>query len=501
MAATNIMTAPLLPEAPIMNDIPNETYHYIPHDLSPKSPEAVSIEVTQKMPEEGIQGSSQEASETILSETTQETFLQKPQELHEESTQEAAEELRQETHQKMSQEVVQDAAQEATQELLIESTEEVQVAPQKPSVNKSKPIIPVKSDLAPCDRVPFDPAKHIKFTPPSKVWTMQELDYPEGKGISPVGVSEPFPLFSEEAVKQMRAEILDEKVWDKYKFSSNLSQCQLRGFAPECAPFIYDAWKSPEVLEIISKIAGIDLVPVMDWEIAHVNIAVKSEEEKAKELEIVHRNADEGVADCALEDDDKPVVDWHTDSYPFVCVTMLSDCSSMVGGETMLRKGNGGTVKVRGPQMGSAVILQGRYIEHQALRALGAAERITSVTSFRPKSAAVKDDTVLHTVRAISDLKELYHQYAEYRFEILQDRCQEMGRKLRDRKRANRPFDTIATKNFIREQIEFLEAMDREIVRDELVQMGYIGDSHLVSDETRQTGRKKGVYQEETVAA
>ena len=118
-----------------------------------------------------------------------------------------------------------------------------------------------------------------------------------------------------------------------------------------CAPFIYDAWKSPEVLGIISKIAGIDLVPVMDWEIAHINIAVQSEEEKAKELEIVHRNADEGVADCALEEDDKPVVDWHTDSYPFVCVTMLSDCTTMVGGETMLRKGNGGTVKVRGPQM------------------------------------------------------------------------------------------------------------------------------------------------------
>jgi hypothetical protein len=123
------------------------------------------------------------------------------------------------------------------------------------------------------------------------------------------------------------------------------------------------------------------------------------------------------------------------------------------------------------------------------------------VTSFRPKSAAIKDDTVLHTVRAISDLKELYHQYAEYRFEILQDRFQDVGRKLRDRKRANRPFDTAATKSFIREQIEFLEAMDREIVRDELVQMGYIGDGHLVSDETRQTGRRKGVYLEETVAA
>lgn len=208
-----------------MNDIPNESYHYIPQDLSPKSLEAVSVEVPQEMPEEGVQGSSQEVSEMILPETIQETVLQKPQELPEESTQEATEELRQETIQEKSQGVVQEAAQEAT--------EEVYVAPQQPSVNKAKPIIPVKSDLAPCDRVSFDPAKHIKFTPPSKVWTMQELDYPEGKGISPVGVSEPFPLFSEEAVKQMRAEILDETVWDKYKFSSNLSQCQLRGFAPE----------------------------------------------------------------------------------------------------------------------------------------------------------------------------------------------------------------------------------------------------------------------------
>lgn len=76
-----------------------------------------------------------------------------------------------------------------------------------------------------------------------------------------------------------------------------------------------------------------------------------------------------------------------------------------------------------------------------------------------------------------------------------------MGRKLRDRKRAGRPFDTAATKKFVREQIEFLEAMDRELVRDELVQMGYIGDSHLVSDETRQTSKKRGLYATETVFA
>lgn len=92
----------------------------------------------------------------------------------------------------------------------------------------------------------------------------------------------------------------------------------------------------------------------MDWEIAHINISVQTEEQKTQALqsiaEKVSREADEGVAGCPYEDD-KPIVDWHTDSYPFVCVTMLSDCREMVGGETALRKGNGDIVKVRGPQM------------------------------------------------------------------------------------------------------------------------------------------------------
>jgi hypothetical protein len=243
MAATNVMTAPLLPEAPITNEIPGETYHYIPQDPLPKAPEAVSVEVPQEMPQEDIHGSSQEASEATVPEGVEDTVLEKAQDLSEESTREVAEELPEE----LTQEMLQEVAQEATQELPIEPTAEVEVT-QQPSVNKSKPIIPVKSDLAPCDRVSFEPAKHIKFTPPSKVWTMQELDYPEGKGISPVGVSEPFPLFSEEAVKQMRAEILDEKVWDKYKFSSNLSQCQLRGFAPE---YVISPFANFSVLTII----------------------------------------------------------------------------------------------------------------------------------------------------------------------------------------------------------------------------------------------------------
>jgi hypothetical protein len=117
---------------------------------------------------------------------------------------------------------------------------------------------------------------------------------------------------------------------------------------------VYDAWKSPETLAIISKVAGVDLVPAMDFEIGHVNISVQSEEQKNKALAAVaekkSREADEGVAGCPWEDEN-PIVDLHTDSYPFVCVTMLSDCTEMIGGETALRRGDGEVVKVRGPQM------------------------------------------------------------------------------------------------------------------------------------------------------
>ncbi|KAL4878516.1 hypothetical protein BJY04DRAFT_221020 [Aspergillus karnatakaensis] len=339
------------------------------------------------------------------------------------------------------------------------------------------------------DKVSFEPIKHLNFAPPSKVYSMEDLGYPENRGISPIGVSEPFPLFSAEAIQQMRKEVLSDEVFAKWKYSSELAQCQLRGYAAECAPFTYDAWKNPETLAIISKIAGVDLIPAIDFEIGHVNLAVYSEEEKNKALnamiEKVNRAADEGVSGCAWEDDD-PIVDWHTDSYPFVCVTMLSDCTGMIGGETALRRGDGEVFKVRGPQMGYAVILQGRYIEHQALRALGGTERISMVTSFRPRSSLIKDDTVLTTVRPISDLGELYLQFSEYRFEMLQDRFRHANKLVRDQQRARRPFDTLRLKEFIREQIEFLEHMDKEIIDDAKVVAGHLPDnSHLISEELK----------------
>lgn len=92
----------------------------------------------------------------------------------------------------------------------------------------------------------------------------------------------------------------------------------------------------------------------MDFEIAHMNVSIQTEKEKEVALAALAeknaRDADEGVSGCPWEDD-HPIVDWHTDSYPFVCVLMLSDCTNMIGGETALRTGTGEIMRVRGPGM------------------------------------------------------------------------------------------------------------------------------------------------------
>lgn len=83
------------------------------------------------------------------------------------------------------------------------------------------------------ESVKFDAKKHLEYTPPHKAHTMKELGYDDDAGVSSVGVSEPFPLFSAEAIKCMREEVLRNEVWEEYRFSSNLAQCQLRGYAPK----------------------------------------------------------------------------------------------------------------------------------------------------------------------------------------------------------------------------------------------------------------------------
>ncbi|KAJ6157259.1 hypothetical protein N7497_006144 [Penicillium chrysogenum] len=267
----------------------------------------------------------------------------------------------------------------------------------------------------------------------------------------PVAASDPFPLFTPEAIRQMRAEIFSDPVLTNCQYASTFAKNMIRGMGRERAPFIYDAWNCPELLTKLSQVAGVDLAIALDWETANINISVSDDP-----MEVLKTGQHKS--------DDAPAFAWHYDSYPFVCVTMLSDCTGMTGGETAIKTPTGEIMKIRGPAMGTAVMMQGRYIEHQALKAHGGRERISMVTSFRPKCPSVRDETVLTGSRPISEWSELYTQWTEYRLEVIEGRIRAKLKAERQREITKRPFNVYAVRKFLEEQKEYLDTTIEELI-------------------------------------
>lgn len=111
----------------------------------------------------------------------------------------------------------------------------------KPLIHKPVFQIPPQPPITPSTyfKSPFDPKKHLTYngTLPKR-HTMEDLSFPANQGISPIAVSESFELFSEEAVKHMRNEVLSDQVWDNCRFSSSIASCQLRGMSPKYAFYL-----------------------------------------------------------------------------------------------------------------------------------------------------------------------------------------------------------------------------------------------------------------------
>lgn len=103
------------------------------------------------------------------------------------------------------------------------------------------------------------------------------------------------------------------------------------------------------------------------------------------------------------------------------------------------------------------------------------------VTSFRPKNPLLRDDTVLTTVRPISDLAELYAQFSEYRLEMLEERIRAELKHIRESRAAGRGVSTKKLKMFLEEQQRFLEHMNVQMVDDDQVILGFVDDSHLLT--------------------
>ena len=110
----------------------------------------------------------------------------------------------------------------------------VDVLPQPPLPKSSfKPIIQNAAAKRTLANVEFDPDQHLAFEEPENIIMMTDIGYSEDTGISPVAVSEPFRLFSMEAIQKFRDEALSDEVLTNYSVKSNIAACQLRGFVPE----------------------------------------------------------------------------------------------------------------------------------------------------------------------------------------------------------------------------------------------------------------------------
>lgn len=99
------------------------------------------------------------------------------------------------------------------------------VAPLQKTV--TRPSVPLPKSLVEKnilkERYSFDPAIHLSYKTAPKVMTMKDIRY-EGYGISPVAVLEPFPLFTEDAINQMRVEAFTLEVLDNCLISSSFAK-------------------------------------------------------------------------------------------------------------------------------------------------------------------------------------------------------------------------------------------------------------------------------------
>lgn len=83
------------------------------------------------------------------------------------------------------------------------------------------------------------------------------------------------------------------------------------------------------------------------------------------------------------------------------------------------------------------MVLQGRYIKHTAAPTANMPERVTIVTSFRPRDPMLVDETTNANIRNKSHLSELYFQWTTYRLDVLAERARIAAQALREKYEQN----------------------------------------------------------------
>lgn len=244
------------------------------------------------------------------------------------------------------------------------------------------------------DEPVFSAALHLDLGQPQTFTSLQQLGYSQAdidNSPSPFGVSTAFKILSDEGLTVMRD--ICVRMYDNRNVSVGTGVNRLGSYirgAGYRSQFIKDFCDSPELAEHISGIAGVSLA-------RHSVPAVAC-----------------GV-NYAPDDINRAVDSWHTDSVSFDIVMLLSDPTSIEGGEFQYFHGTKTegqselgiegeegvdaelpeqqVVTVPFPAAGYGFMQQGNMIFHRACKLRKKAERITVIPSFVVTPVTASDAT------------------------------------------------------------------------------------------------------------
>lgn len=316
----------------------------------------------------------------------------------------------------------------------------------------------------------FDPKRHLLYTEADfdkvRRLSLQDLGIEKTHvpAISDIAVSDPFPLFTEEACDIMKWEAFQAENVAKYgkvpkmSLGATATDFQICGYTNN-SPFTVAAWKHPETQDIINKFAGVKLQIMFDYEIAHINASLIDKRiPEGADTSLLHEQTSKQTK--TDKNSPKAVFNWHYDSNSMTAVLMLSTKDSMEGGKTGLRNGNEDVVYVDGPKIGYATILQGRVVKHIATKPSTNDERISSIVGYVPKSYDVPDTTVLTTFRPSvsprSIHNEYYPQWMDYRFKRVEGQLAEKRKQLMDKLRQGQQFNQLEVVEFCKGICDYL---------------------------------------------
>ncbi|KAF4963203.1 hypothetical protein FSARC_8781 [Fusarium sarcochroum] len=288
----------------------------------------------------------------------------------------------------------------------------------------------------------FDPLIHLNFQPPTIRHTFTELGLPVPKGVPDLSYTEPFQLFSEEGVRIIRREVFQRSFLDKYMRAWDRAPCVITAYRhdKEDGKFLKQAMDHPFTQAAIDAAFGcrLKLQSALN-DMGYINVQLGAEGTEAV-YELTETASKPLPPDHKLDEsqyDDTHIDSWHKDQTPVVLVLMLSDTSTMVGGETAVRLGDGTIIKSRGANIGGAVMMAGGYLEHAALRATNCNERLSLVNSYA-FADPIADDTAtnLRSIHyGIDSLVDHRNVLMVQKLERLRARCDialEQARERRD---------------------------------------------------------------------